>query len=435
MSRSPLEPKWGAIPVRSPRERGSRTPLHSTVRSVEGGRCCRRASLRSDAVGQDLPVSGTCASEFKAVREAFVANFTERGEVGAAVCVMINGEVVIDLVGGWIDDAHTRPWRDRTLVNIYSAGKGLLATLALQLIDKGRLALDGLVGGIWEDYACRGKEDTLVRHAMAHLAGVPAIREPLTNDDLWDWDRMTAALAATQAWFEPGTRVVYHTNTYGHLVGEIIRRAGGRSVSEALRELTLGLGADVWCSVPPEEQPRCADVIFDPPPALRTSMARATSSRDELQRMTFLAYLNPPGYGSAGVVNTPEWRGAQIPAANAHATAKGLAQVYAALLVPNRLVSSDLLVEATTIQAAGDCPILGEHVEYGLGFVPTSAGRPMGTNKRAFGHFGTGGAVGFGDPDAGLAFGYVMNHVVPRWQSTRNRALIDSLYRCLHRFG
>ena len=144
--------------------------------------------------------------------------------------------------------------------------------------------------------------------------------------------------------------------------------------------------------------------------------------------MIALAYTNPPGYGSAGVVNTPEWRGALVPAANAHATAKGLAQVYAALAgsQPPGLVRQ-LLAEATRVQAAGDCPVLGEYVEYGLGFVPTSARRPMGTNPTDLRSFRQRGAVGFGDPDAGVAFGYVMNHVVPRWQSSRNRALIDSL--------
>ena len=386
-------------------------------------------------MGLETPLSGTCPDEFGAVRDAFVANFAGRGEVGGAVCVLIDGEVVIDLVGGWRDAARTQAWRHDTLVNIYSAGKGVLATLALQLIDSGQLALDGRVGRIWEDYGCRGKEGTLVRHALAHLAGVPALREPLTNDDLWDWGRMTAALASTRAWFEPGTRVVYHTNTYGHLVGEIIRRASGRNVSAAVPRAATQLRADVWYAVPPEEQSRCAEVIFESPPALSASVAQAMRSEDETQRMIALAYMNPPGYGSAGVVNTPEWRGAQVPAANAHATAKGLAQVYAALLVPNRLVSSELLAEATRVQAAGDCPILGEYVEYGLGFVPTSARRPMGTNPRTFGHFGTGGAVGFGDPDAGVAFGYTMNHVVPRWQSSRNRALIDSLYDVLRRSG
>jgi CubicO group peptidase (beta-lactamase class C family) len=362
------------------------------------------------------------------VQDAFLANFTERGEVGGAVCVMIDGEVAVDLAGGWADAARTRPWTADTLVDVYSAGKGVLATLALQLVDAGALELDAPIGEYWPEFACAGKERATVRHALSHQAGVPAIREPLTNDDLWRWDRMAEAVAATEAWFEPGTRVTYHTNTYGHLVGELIRRGGGHGPAAALRPVADALGADMWWAVPPEEQARCAEVIFETPPALRDAMGWDTDRLDDVTRMIILAYTNPPGYGSADVLNTAEWRGAEVPAANMHATARGLAELYAALLVPDRLLSAELLAEATRVQVAGECPVLGEHVEYGLGFVPTSARRPLGTNPRSFGHFGSGGAVGFADPDAGVAFGYVMNHVIPRWQSTRNRALIDALY-------
>jgi CubicO group peptidase (beta-lactamase class C family) len=395
---------------------------------------CPSTGAPADTCGvstETVPVSGFCRDEFVAVHDAFASNFTTRGEHGAAVCVIIGGEVVVDLVGGWSDAAGARPWQSDTLVNIYSAGKGVLATLALQLVDEGRLILDQCVGELWPEFVAGGKERATVRHALAHQAGVPAIREPLTNDHLWSFERMANAVATTEAWFEPGSRVVYHTNTYGHLVGEIVRRAGGLGPADALRRLAVSLGADVWYAVPPDAQQRCADVIFEPPAALSAATARHAAATDGDGRMIALAYLNPPGYGSSGVVNTPEWRGAEIPAANCHATAKGLAQIYAALLEPGRVLSADVLREATRVQAAGECPVLGEHIEYGLGFVPTSARRPMGTNARSFGHFGTGGAVGFADPDAQVAFGYAMNHVVPRWQSTRNRALIDAVYAAI----
>jgi CubicO group peptidase (beta-lactamase class C family) len=378
-----------------------------------------------------VPVSGRCRDEFAGVRDAFVANFTERGEVGGAVCVMIDHEVVIDLIGGWADAARTSPWKPDTLVDIYSAGKGVLAALALELVDDGRLDLDAPVADLWPAFATGGKGGATVRHALSHQAGVPAIREPLTNEDLWDWDRMVEAVARTEPWYEPGTRLVYHTNTYGHLVGELVRRADGRAPSGALRELGRRLGADVWLGLPVSEQARCAEVIFEVPPTLSAALDGDAASPGETADLLRLAYTNPPGYGSMGVVNTPEWRGAEIPAANTHATARGLAEIYAALLEPGRIISAALLDEAIRVTAEGDCPVLGEYVRYGLGFVPTSARRRMGTNARAFGHFGTGGAVGFADPDAGLAFGYVMNHVIPRWQSTRNRALIDSLYAAL----
>jgi CubicO group peptidase (beta-lactamase class C family) len=126
-------------------------------------------------------------------------------------------------------------------------------------------------------------------------------------------------------------------------------------------------------------------------------------------------------------VNTAQWRSAQVPATNGHASATGIARLYAALLVPDKVISAALLEEATRVQVSGHCPVLGEEIAYGLGFVPTSQRRSIGY-PGSFGHFGTGGALGFADPVAGVAFGYVMNHVKPRWQSTRNRALIDALY-------
>ena len=108
-----------------------------------------------------------------------------------------------------------------------------------------------------------------------------------------------------------------------------------------------------------------------------------------------------------------------------------VAQIYAALLEPGRLLSPELLAHATSPRVVGSCPFLGEVVTYGLGFQPTTPRRPLGPNGRSFGHFGTGGALGFADPDASLAFGYAMNHVIPRWQSTRNRSLIDAVYGSL----
>ncbi len=199
-----------------------------------------------------------------------------------------------------------------------------------------------------------------------------------------------------------------------------------------MRRLADPLGADVWYALPEEEQHRCAEVMFmQAPPAVREKMAEQAAANAELAELFALAYYNPPGYSSQGIVNTAMWRSAQVPSTNGHFSANGLARIYAALLEPGKLLSAQLLAEATKVQASGDCPVLGERFTVGLGFVPTSERWRLGTNPHSFGHFGTGGAVGFADPDAGLAFGYVMNHVIPRWQSTRNRALIDTLYAAL----
>ena len=375
-----------------------------------------------------VPVSGNCDGRFTQVREAFAANFAERGEVGAAVGVFVDGELVVDLVGGWADEGRTRPWRHDTLVDVYSVGKAFVALLLLQLVDEGLVGLDDPVASVWPEFAVAGKDRATVRDALCHRAGVPAIRERLTDDDLWDWATMAAALAATEPWWEPGTRHAYHTNTYGHLVGEPVRRLTGDLPGRRLRQVAEELGADVWCGLPAAEQARCAEVVWalgGPPPTVEFD----AHSGDEL--MVLLSYFNPPGYSSLGVVNTPAWRSAQVPSTNTHATATGVARIYRALLEPGRLLSPGLLAEATSPQSTGWCPVLGEEVAFGLGFKPTSTRRPFGPHPSAFGHFGTGGAVGFADPGNGVAFGYVMNHVIPRWQSSRNRALIDALYRCL----
>jgi CubicO group peptidase (beta-lactamase class C family) len=373
-------------------------------------------------------ISGPCREEFGAVREAFAANFAEQGEVGAAVCVIVDGEVVVDLVGGWADQLRQRPWQPSTMVNFYSVGKAVVGLLLLQLVDAGLIGLDDPIASVWPEFGGGGKGTATVRHALSHQAGVPAIRQPLTNDDLWHWDRMTDALAATEAWWEPGTRHAYHTNTYGHLIGEIIRRVSGDMPGTRLRTVADGLDADLWFGVPPAEQHRCAELIWESPMG-STAIELDGLTGDPL--MVALGYFNPPGYSSVGVVNTAAWRSAQVPSTNGHGTATGVARFYAALLEPDRLISPGLLAEATRVQSEGFCPVLDEETVFGLGFNPTVARRPFGPNPRSFGHFGTGGALGFADPDAAVAFGYVMNHVIPRWQSTRNRALIDAVYRSL----
>jgi CubicO group peptidase (beta-lactamase class C family) len=379
----------------------------------------------ADARRPEVPVSGVCDPRYRRVRDEFVRNLTERGDVGAAVCVVDHGEVVVDLVGGWADQACTRPWRADTLVDVYSVGKPVVALLALRLVDDGLLGLDAPVADVWPEFAAHGKSGATVRHALCHRAGVPAIGPPLTDDDLARWDVMAAALADTRPWWEPGTRHAYHTNTYGHLVGELVRRVTGEGPGDRLRGLVDPLGADLWFGVPDAEHARCADVVWA---GGSRPVDVDPDALDADQRMAMASYFNPPGYSSVGIVNTPAWRRAVVPSTNAHGTAAAVARIYAALLEPGRLLSPELLAEATAPQSTGHCPILGEDTTFGLGFKPTTARRPFGPHPGAFGHFGTGGAVGFADPRGGIAFGYVMNQVIPRWQSTRNRALIDACY-------
>jgi CubicO group peptidase (beta-lactamase class C family) len=367
---------------------------------------------------------GHCDDRFDAVGAAFEANFTERGEVGAALCIWWDDEVVVDLVGGTRDLARSQPWEHDTLVDVYSVGKPVVALLALQLVDAGVVTLDAPVASIWHDFGAQGKETVTVRHALSHLAGVPAIEEPLSNDDLASFTRMCDALAFTRPWASAGERLIYHTNTYGHLVGGLVMAATGRTPGEQLASMMVPLEGSFYFGVPPSDRSRCADVHWDlevvPNPS---DLALLTGD----QAMVAQSYFNPPGYSSIGIVNTSSWRAAQVPSTNGHADARGVASLYHALLEPDRIISRPLRDEASAPQSSGHCPVLGEEAVFGLGFTPTSPRRSFGPSATSFGHFGTGGAVGFCDPEHRIAMGYVMNHVIPRWQSSRNRALIDAL--------
>lgn len=377
--------------------------------------------------GSDL--HGDCAEGFGAVADAFAHNFSDHGEVGAGVHVLVDGQPVVDLWGGHTGADRARPWRRDTLVDVYSVGKAFAAVLVLRLVDQGRIALDDGVAAHWPAFAQSGKQHATVRQLLCHRIGVPAIRERLTDDDLFDFETMVAAVARTAPWWEPGERHAYHTNTYGHLTGGLLLAVTGEGPGPQLqRHLADRFGADVHIGVPDDDLDRCADVIWDSP-GLDASFDDIATLEPE-RAMVALSYVNPPGYSSMGVVNSRAWRQTQLPSTNTHATAQGVATIYQGLLA-GAVLSDELLAEATSVQSHGWCPVLEQEVSFGLGFQPWTEGRPLGRSPGGYGHFGTGGALGFADPERRIAFGYVMNHVVPRWQSPRNRALVDALYSCL----
>lgn len=381
-----------------------------------------------------VEVDGVCDRAFSSVREAFAANF-EHGELGAACAVSVDGHVVVDVWGGWADAERSRPWGSDTLVNAYSVGKPVVALGLLQLVAAGRVDIDGSAHLVWPELLA-GQKGATVRDVLCHRAGVPAIRAPLTNDGLWDWAEMCRSIAVTDPWWEPGTRHAYHSNTYGHLVGELTRRVDGRLPGTWLREEIAGpLGADLAWGLDPAQQARCAEVVWETDVTGGIDWLVSSAATDE-QRMIALGYANPPGYSSIGVVNTTEWRGSQVPSTNLHASARGVARLYSALAAGGTIdgitvLDADVLAEATAPQSEGWCPVLEREATFGLGFQPTRPDRPFGPHNASFGHFGTGGAVGFADPEARVAFGYVMNAVTPRWQSPHNQALIDPVYSCL----
>ncbi len=382
------------------------------------------------------PIHGVCDPAFARVREALRDNFEERDEVGAAVAVWIGGRPVLDLWGGHVDQEHTRPWRQDTLVNIYSVGKGVVAVLALALVARGRLDPDATVAASWPEFGAAGKGGITLRELMAHRAGLPALREPMANEVLADWSRVVASLAAQEPWWLPGGAHGYHVNTFGFLVGEVLRRAAGASCfSDALREfVTRPVAADFHVGLNAADEARCAGIVgvgaaLSNPEIAREAVAPASGDA-ATDQMKWAAYFNPPAIAGFGVVNSSWWRRLAIPSTNGHATARGVAAIYAATLNP-AFVPRLLLEDAIRPVSDGMDVILDRPTRFGLGFQLAQESRPIGPNPRAFGHFGYGGSLGFADPDAGLAFGYVMNRPGDRWQSPRTNALIEAVYASL----
>jgi CubicO group peptidase (beta-lactamase class C family) len=355
-------------------------------------------------------------------------NLAERGEIGAAVAVLLDGRPVVDLWCGWADGARTRPWREDTLVNAFSVGKPLAGLCLLMLVSRGLVALDDPVAAHWPEFAQAGKDVLTVRHVLSHRAGLAAISEELPEGALYDWEQVTGALERQQPWWTPGEGHGYHVHTFGYLVGEIVRRAAGERIGVFLeREVAAPLGAQVSFGLAAAERSRCAEYVFEHPHA-----AEAEEFMRSMPELRARAYLNPPGAMGVGTVNTEAWRDAEVPSANLHTDARGIARVYAALAGEDcPLLDAGVLAHATAEASAGTDLVLERPSRFGLGFQLTQPERPLGTNPGSFGHFGAGGSVGFADPEAGLAFAYLMNRGGPQWQDPRNRALIDATYAAL----
>lgn len=300
-------------------------------------------------------------------------------------------------------------------------------------VADGAFTYDTLVSSVWPEFGCHGKESLTVRDILGHRAGLPAVRRRLHPTAMFDWDLMTTTLANETPWWTPGAAHGYHVNTFGFLIGEVIRRTTGKSVGELISErLAIPLEVDIYLGAPRELHSRMADFEWPgtPPPE-----EEPPGLTDE-QLMQLNTYSNPSGLSGSGVVNSSEWRSAEIPSTNMHASARGVAKVYTVLAFGGStaqysLLPSEVLNEAASEVSMGDDVVLGRVSRFGHGFQLPIPERRFGPNDEAFGHYGAGGSVGFCDPIAKVGFGYVMNQMGPRWQNPRNRALIESLYQSL----
>jgi CubicO group peptidase (beta-lactamase class C family) len=397
------------------------------------------AAAAPDAAQGLVPASGGASGgfhpRFRGVHDEFVRNFAERGEVGASVCVIVNGRTVIDLWGGTARLDTSEPWAQDTLVHVWSCTKGTTALCAHMLASRGLLDLDAPVVDYWPEFGQNGKQGVTVAMLLSHQAGVPALRDPVPPGAFYDWDYMAGRLAAEAPFWEPGTRHGYHALTFGYLVGEVVRRVSGRSPGTFFREeVAEPLGLDFSIGLADSELARLAPVLpADPPtPPLSTFLFKAFFEPGSIPNLVF---FNNGGY--LFEAESPAARAAETGSTNAFTNARGLARLYAAItgLVDRASLARMSRVESGGIDGMGFIPS-----RFSLGYVKSIDNRRQAPGNQdsgilsedAFGHSGFGGSIGFVDPRAGLAFGYAMNK---QGQGTllnaRGQSLIDAAYRAL----
>lgn len=353
-----------------------------------------------------MEIHGTCKPQFEGVKAVFEENFEQRGDVGACVAVSIEGEPVVDLWAGYRDRARTLPWEQDTIVNVYSTTKTMAALTALLLADRGELDLYAPVKRYWPEFAQNGKEKVEVRHFMSHSAGLSGMDEPMSTEDVYDWEKVVTALARQAPWWEPGTASGYHALTQGHLIGEVVRRVTGSSLGQVFRqELAEPLGADFHIGTGPEHDHRIGELI--PPEAAPAGEAKP----DSIAARTF---ANP--FIAARASTTRAWRAAEIPAANGHGNARSVMRVQTLAANLGSAFGKRLMSEAGCRaifdeQTFGKDLVLGVPVKFGMGYGITTDLLPMGPNPNIAYWGGWGGSTAVIDLDARLCVSYVMNRM------------------------
>jgi CubicO group peptidase (beta-lactamase class C family) len=351
-------------------------------------------------------IHGTFDERFNPVRDAFASNFDKGLDVGASVCVTIDGEPVVDLWGGSADAAGTTPWGRDTITNVWSTTKTMTNLTALMLADHGEIDLHAPVARYWPEFAAGGKGGVEVRHLLGHTAGLSGWTEPMAPEDLYDWEVATERLARQEPWWEPGSASGYHAITQGYLVGEVIRRVTGTSVGSFFaKELAGPRGADFHIGLAPEHDSRVAKVI--PPPPLPLDDIDATS-------LPFRTLINPPLTAEQSWEEA--WRRAEIPAAGGHGNARSVAAVQSVLACGGEVGGHRFMSErgcdaVFEQQSQGTDLVLGVPLSFGMGYGLITDATPLSDNRRTVFWGGWGGSIVVVDLENRMVIAYAMNRM------------------------
>lgn len=381
-----------------------------------------------------MQIQGFHDLKFEAVREAFADLFNDPQERGAALCIQIGGDTVVDLWAGTADKDGEHAWHTDTIANLFSCTKTFTAVTALQLVEEGKLALDAPVAKYWPEFAAAGKASITLRQLLSHRAGLPALRELLPPEALYEWQTMVDALAAEAPWWTPGEGHGYAAITYGWLVGELIRRADGRSPGQSIMARTAHpLGLDFHIGLADDQFYRVAHIARSKGTQGDASAQRLLMAMmKEPASMSTRAFTNPPSIMTS--TNKPQWRRMEQPAANGHGNARSLAGFYSGLL-DGRLLGPEMFAELTREHSVGEDKTLRTQTRFGLGCMldqPQVGNATYGLSAKAFGHPGAGGSIGFADPQREVAFGFVTNTLGPYvLMDPRAQKLVQVLATCL----
>lgn len=358
-----------------------------------------------------MQVHGHIDDKFTRLRDAFATNLATGEELGAAIAVDIDGDMVVDIWGGHRDSAGTEPWTRDTIVNVWSTSKEITALAVLMLVDRGLVDLHEPVATYWPEFAQAGKAEIEVRHVLAHTSGVSGWDPPFTTEDMYDWDKSIARLAAQEPWWEPGTASGYHAHNQGHLLGEIVRRVTGQTLTQFVdAEIAQPLGVDLQIGARPEDDPRIAEIV--PPPPLPFDLTGVAAGSPLIRTMT-----SPPP--NAEAANSISWRRATLGALNAHTNARALARTMSAISRGGNVSGVRLLSPATidqifVEQTNGVDLVLGMPLRWGAGFaLPHPESTPYLPDERICFWGGWGGSVTVMFPLRGMTFSYVMNKMAP----------------------
>ncbi|KAI1608332.1 beta-lactamase [Exophiala viscosa] len=381
-------------------------------------------------------VQGHFEPAFQNVRDRLQNNINDGVELGAAICIIVDGKVVVDIYGGFKDEERTDPWVKDTIVNVWSSTKNISTLAALVLHDRGLLDVNENVSKYWPEFAANGKENIKVRHVLSHTSGVSAWERPFNTNDAYDLKQSTDRLAQQAPWWKPGSASGYQAINMGHLIGELVRRVTGKSLKQFVAEDIAGpLGADFQIGALETDWPRIATLI--PPPAMPVDLS--TLDENSVAVKTFSA---PALDALAG--NTAEWRRAEIGAANGHGNARSLARILSVITLDGKVDGHKLLSPETIDlifheQADGVDLAIGKPIRFGIGYAIAGGGSeesipfvPRGKDRRACFWGGWGGSYNLMDVDKRVNVSYVMNKMGPgTLGSPRTGDYIEDIYSSL----